>query len=119
MHRIVHVKENLMTLIVAVSFNFFFYENHVTTIFLVVEKVTACCQDADVKSLIQLSSIYVQCTPMWPNVYQREARVIDSGTFPFQSYVRSKGHAENRVMEAGISLLHFFVTSRTLCVFRR
>uniref|UniRef100_A0A914YZR7 NAD-dependent epimerase/dehydratase domain-containing protein n=1 Tax=Panagrolaimus superbus TaxID=310955 RepID=A0A914YZR7_9BILA len=63
-----------------------------------VEKLVEACQKGHVQSLIHLSSIFLQCTSLFPNVNSREAKPLDSKFVPFKPYVDTKRRAEDLLM---------------------
>lgn len=56
------------------------------------------CHKGRVQSLVHLSSIFLQCTSLWPNVYGRESKPLNSQFVPFKAYVDTKRRAEQSLM---------------------
>lgn len=53
--------------------------------------------------LVHLSSVFVQCSTRWPNVFESEADPLMYKTqWPFKSYCSSKLEAENLINEASV-----------------
>uniref|UniRef100_A0A914EA94 3-beta hydroxysteroid dehydrogenase/isomerase domain-containing protein n=1 Tax=Acrobeloides nanus TaxID=290746 RepID=A0A914EA94_9BILA len=58
------------------------------------------CNRRHVKRMVYLSSIYLQCSTMWPNVGGREAEYINfQKEAPFSAYCSSKNAAEQMILQ--------------------
>ncbi|KAE9553651.1 hypothetical protein FO519_003152 [Halicephalobus sp. NKZ332] len=65
-----------------------------------VEDVVKICNESPISKIIHISSIYLQCTPMWPNVNNREIEGIQkNGMMAFKPYIESKNRAETLLMQ--------------------
>uniref|UniRef100_A0AC34R517 NAD-dependent epimerase/dehydratase domain-containing protein n=1 Tax=Panagrolaimus sp. JU765 TaxID=591449 RepID=A0AC34R517_9BILA len=63
--------------------------------FQFVQKMAELCQKLNVARIIQVSSIYLQCSTMWPNIHGREVEgTHKSGRVPFKPFVESKNRGE-------------------------
>ena len=88
---------NLRESTATVSFYYFIIP---IVFFSVVEDVVKLCNESPISKIIHISSIYLQCTPMWPNVNNREIEGIQKeGMVPFKPYVESKHKAEELLMQ--------------------
>jgi nucleoside-diphosphate-sugar epimerase len=63
-----------------------------------IQRLLDACQKGDVRSLVHLSSIFLQCTSLFPNVNSRELKPLTSKFVPFKPYVGTKRRAEDLLM---------------------
>lgn len=70
---------------------------------LVVKTLVEKCAEHGVSKLVQLSSVFLQCSARWPNVNNRECE--DYSKFrkeiPFPAYCDSKHEAEQIIQQGG------------------
>jgi len=75
----------------------------VCNIVSVVDTLVQKCKANGISKLVHLSSVYLQCSARWPNVYGRECEDYSKfqSEVPFPVYCESKSKAEQIIQLAG------------------